>query len=61
MPRLGIVIAALVAGGIISLIFKAMYPSVQMSPSVALLFGLIGLFLVFGLRAIWLVFRSKPE
>lgn len=61
MPRLGIVISALVAGVVFGLAFKTIYPSVELSPALALLFALAGLITTFALRALWQKVRSQPE
>ena len=61
MPRLGIVIAALSAGAVISLIFKAIYPSVDLSPSLAFLFALAGLAVALGVCALRKIPWSKPK
>lgn len=61
MPRLGIVVSALIAGGVIGLIFKAIYPDVPMSPELAFLFALAGLCLTMGLRLLWQPSKDKQE
>ena len=61
MPRFGIVVSALIAGGVIGLIFKAVYPSVPMSPELAFFFALAGLCLTLGLRLFVQASKDKEE
>ena len=61
MPRLGLAVAAIFAGVVIGLIFKAIYPSVPITAQLAFLFVLIGVGLTLGLSLLWHAFKSKPE
>jgi len=61
MPRLSIVVSAWIAGGVIGLIFKAIYPDVPMGPALAFLFALAGFCLTAGLRLLLQPSKDKQE
>lgn len=55
----GILVGALAAGVILGVLFHLAYPYVEITPTLGLLFALVGLILSGLIRAAWLGFSGK--
>lgn len=61
MQWFGVVAGALVVGVILGVLFRVSYPSVSISTPLSLLFALVGLLIVGGIRALWQALWGKQE